>query len=38
MKLVGEKLYFPDLGENYLDHTKHEAEKKKKLINCTSLN
>lgn len=23
MKLVGEKLYFPDLDKYFLDHTKH---------------
>ena len=37
MTLLGEKLYFPGLGKDFLDHEKHEPEKKK-LINCTSLN
>ena len=36
MTLLGEKLYFPGLGKDFLDHAKHEPEKKK-LINCTSL-
>lgn len=27
MKLLGEKLYFPGLGKDFLDHAKHEQEK-----------
>ena len=29
MTLLGEKLYFPGLGKDFLDHAKHEPEKKK---------
>ena len=29
MKLLREKLYFPGLGKDFLDRTKHEPEKKK---------